>query len=224
MSEPAAALTVVPADFAVRWLSTRNTLLVSAAAVTAVENDAALDDAGRIEARIKKSLKELETERKAFTAPIDEVKKQIMAKEKSLAAPLKTELDRIHAMTVAYATECNRRVEAERRAREAAEAAAAEAQAAAEETDPFGFNGPVPAPAVPPPAPAPQMPRTSSNRFVEKWDFTVVDERAVPRELLSVDERKVRAFLAARKAEGYKADQVSVPGLRISATVQVYSR
>ena len=68
------------------------------------------------------------------------------------------------------------------------------------------------------------MPKTSSNHMVERWDFAIVDANAVPRELRSPDEKKIRAFLAARKAEGYKADQLSVKGLKISATVQVQSR
>lgn len=68
------------------------------------------------------------------------------------------------------------------------------------------------------------MPKTSANRMVERWDFAIVDANAVPRELCSPDEKKIRAFLASKKAEGYKADQLVVNGLRISATVQVQSR
>ena len=55
-------------------------------------------------------------------------------------------------------------------------------------------------------------------------DLAVVDANAVPRELCSPDEKKIRAFIASKKAEGYKADEISVAGLRISATVQVQSR
>ena len=70
----------------------------------------------------------------------------------------------------------------------------------------------------------PTMPKASANRMVERWDFAVTDAHAVPRELCSPDERKIRAFLAAKKAEGYKADQIVIDGIRISATVQVQSR
>lgn len=221
---------IVPADFAVAWLATRSDLLADASSVVAVNGDAELEFAGKVEAGIKKALKKLETERKAVTAPLDEAKKAVMAKEKELAAPLQKELTRINAMTTAYATEVARRVEAERREQERREREAAEAALAAEEAaaaDPFGFNGASPAQAVAPepvPVATTAMPRTSANRFVEKWDFKVFDERSVPREFLSVDERKIRAFLAAKKAEGYKADQITVAGINIFATMQVYSR
>ena len=72
--------------------------------------------------------------------------------------------------------------------------------------------------------PMPTMPKSATNRMVERWDFEVVDANAVPRELCSPDERKIRAVLAAKKAEGYKADQIVIAGVKISATVQVQSR
>ena len=147
-----------------------------------------------------------------------------MAEEKRLVKPLADELDRLKKITSAYATECARRIEEERRQAELAERRAAEAAVAAEDADPFGFN----APTTPPPTmPIPQvssMPKTSCNRMVERWDFEVLDANAVPRELCSPDPAKIRAFLASRKAEGYKADQVLVNGLKIISTVQVQSR
>ena len=67
-------------------------------------------------------------------------------------------------------------------------------------------------------------PHTSSNRFVEKWDFAITDANAVPRELCSPDPAKIRALMAAKKAEGYKASQIVIAGVRITSSVQVYAK
>lgn len=215
---------VIPADFESSWLADRNDLLARAASIATVDSDAALETAGEIQTAISKAIKKLEAERKRVTLPLDEVKKQIMAQEKKLAAPLNAELTRIKSMTSAYATECARRIEEERRRRELEERRAAEAALVAEE-NPFAAPPCADAQiAVAQPLPIPAMPKTSANRMVERWDFVITDANAVPRELCSPDEKKIRAFLAARKAEGYKADQLSVKGLKISATVQVQSR
>lgn len=213
---------VIPADVLTPWIAERDALVTRAKSVVIVDSDTDLETAGEVQTYISKALKKLETERKAVTGPLDDAKKQIMAQEKELAKPLSDELTRLKALTSAYATECARRIEEERRRREEEERKAAEAAVAIED-NPFAPVAPSPAPAAAP-MPMPTMPKTSSNRMVERWDFAVVDANAVPRELCSPDEKKIRAFLAARKAEGYKADQLSVKGLKISATVQVQSR
>lgn len=216
--------TLMARDFAAAWIAKRDAVMNTAAEVTSVTSDQELQFAGEVQTEISKLVKKLETERKAVTAPIDDMKRAIMAKEKELATPLKAELERIKALTSAYATECARRIEEERRRREAEERRAAEAAVAAEEADPFGFNAPAHAAPAAAPMPMPTMPKSAANRMVERWDFEVVDANAVPRELCSPDERKIRAVLAAKKAEGYKADQIVIAGVRISATVQVQSR
>ena len=226
---PKGTCSLATADFAA-WLAKRDALVASAAAVAAVRNDADFAAAGELQAAISKAVKSLEAERKRVTFPLDETKKAIMAEEKRLAAPLVKELERIKALNSAYATECARRREEEMRRCEDAERAAAEAALAAEEAaanDPYGFNAPppsVPTPPTPDFALVPDMPRSAHNRVVEKWDFQITDETLVPRELCSPDERKIRAQLANLKAEGYKADQIDIKGLKISATMQVQSR
>ena len=211
-------------DFVAEWNRNKTECLEAAKLYPVIQSNDDLDRAGEIQTNISKLIKKLETERKAITSPLDEAKKKIMAEEKRLVKPLADELDRLKKITSAYATECARRIEEERRQAELAERHAAEAAVAAEDADPFGFN----APATPPPAmPIPQvssMPKTSCNRMVERWDFEVLDANAVPKELCSPDPAKIRAFLASRKAEGYKADQVLVNGLKIISTVQVQSR
>jgi len=213
---------VIPADFESAWLAERGDLLARAATVADVNDDYSLEVAGEVQTAISKAVKKLEAERKSITAPLDDAKKQIMAQEKKLAAPLNAELARLKSLTSAYATECARRIEEERRAAELAERRAAEAALAAED-NPFAPS-PDAQTVFAQPLPVSSMPKTSVNRMVERWDFAILDANAVPRELCSPDEKKIRAFLASKKAEGYKVDQLVVNGLRISATVQVQSR
>lgn len=138
----------------------------------------------------------------------------------------------MNGLTTAYANMLAKKVEEERLAREAAERALAEEEAAraqAEANAAFGFTpAETPPPVPPPPMPLPAVtttgPHTSSNRFVEKWDFTITDANAVPRELCSPDAAKIRALMAAKKAEGYKASQIVVAGLKITSSVQVYAK
>lgn len=210
------------------WTNARDLLIERAHEVCAVTNEHEFEIAGAIQAEGTKLIKKLENARKEVTGPIDDLKKQIMAKEKELRAGIETEVNRINALTSAYATEQARKAEEERRMIEAAERKAAEMAVAAEAAkaeDPFGFNAPA-APTATPliPTATVKAAHSSSNRVVEKWDFSVYDANAVPRDFLSVDEAKVRAFLAAKKAEGYKHDQIAIPGVKISATMQVYSR
>ena len=214
---------------AAEWVSARDNLITQATSITQVTNEDEFEKAGTIQTQGTKLLKKLEAARKNVTAPIDDLKKSIMAKEKELRKNIEAEVNRIRALTNAYATEQARKAEAERRRIEEAERKYAEMQVASEEAkaaDPFGFNETPAVPAAAPyiPQPTVQTAHSSSNRVVEKWDFVVVDAAQVPRPFLSVDETKIRAFLNAKKAEGYKADQISVAGLKISASMQVYSR
>lgn len=212
------------------WVARRDALVAAAKAVVSVDDNAAFERTGELLAKGGKLVRELEAERKRVTAPLDEIKKSVMAREKALRRDLESEVGRLKTLASGYATEQARLAEEERRRIEEAERRAAEAQVAADAaraSDPFGFN----APATPPAAPAPLVPaptvqraHSAANRVVERWTFEVTDASAVPRELLSVDDAKVRAFLNAKKAEGYRADQLVVPGLRISATMQVCGR
>lgn len=218
-------ITLANCDFTVAWHDSKCQCLEAAKNIIAVSNDSELNEAGELQTKINKLLKKLEKERKEITAPLDEAKKQLLAEEKRLAEPLQKELDRIKKLTSNYATECARLIEEKRREAELAERRAAEAALAAEEADPYGFNtDPTPVAMPTPIIDVPKMPTTTHNRMVEKWDFQILDANAVPPELCSPDERKIRAFLAARKAEGYKADQVMVKGLKIISTMQVQSR
>ncbi len=210
------------------WTNSRDRLIERAREVRQVTNAAEFELAGAIQSEGAKLIRKLENARKEVTAPIDDLKKQIMAKEKELRADIEAEVSRIKSLNSAYATEQARKAEEERRRIEEAERRAAEAQVAAEaaaQADPFGFNAPT-APAATPliPTATVKAAHSSSNRVVEKWDFFIRDVNLVPRQFLVVDESRIRAFLAAKKAEGYRADEIAIPGIRISASMQVYSR
>ena len=210
------------------WIATRDSLIAKAKEIVQVTNEQEFEAAGAIQSQGTKLVNKLERIRKDVTAPLDEIKKDIMAQEKALRKDIEAEVVRIKNLTTAYATEQARKAEEERRRIEEAERKAAEAQVAAEAAaaaDPFGFNAPA-APVAQPLIPQATVKKahSSSNRVVEKWDFTILDEGAIPRQFLSVDESKIRAFLNAKKAEGYKVDQIQVAGLKFSSTMQVYSR
>ncbi len=231
-------ITVNPADIeAADWMAKRAELIERGKSIVTVSNDAELEVAGKFETDCKKLVKKLADIRKGITAPLDEAKKMLTAKERELAAPLIGSQTRVNTLTTAYANMLAQKAEEERLAREAAEREAAErelaeqeaARAQAEANAMFGIqDAGTPPPPAPAPAPLPAVtttgPHTSSNRFVEKWAFTITDQNAVPRELCSPDEAKIRAFMAAKKAEGYKASQISVAGIKFTSSVQVYAK
>lgn len=226
------------------WIANRQTALEQASTVTRVETEEDLNRAGEIQTRIGKLVKELETKRMEITRPLDDVKKQIMSAEKEMVKSLSTEHDRLKQLNNAYATkkmleaeaerkrvdELNRKAQAEqaeaqRKAQEEADAKAAKA------AEIFGTGAvtacaPV-APAVPPPpqfVPLTTAPRSSSNRITYEWKFEVVDANAVPRELLTVDEKKIRAQLDYYKSMGADIDTLQVAGLRLYKEASVGSR
>lgn len=207
---------------AAEWTAARDSLVAQAKAVTEVTSNAEFDAACAIQTKGTKLVKKLEQARKAVTAPLDDIKKKIMAKEKDLRRDIETELVRIETLANAYATEQARKAEAERAAIEEAERKAAEAAVHAEESDDFGFDAPVAKPYIP--EPTVEKAHSSNGYVVEKWEFEVVDPHVVPREFMSVDDGKIRAFLALKKADGYKASQIEIAGIKISAVMQVRSR
>lgn len=216
---------------AAEWTAERDALIAEAQTVLQVASDAEFETAGVVQAKGLKLIKKLEAARKAVTSPIDDLKKSIMAKEKELRKDIDAEVNRIKSLTTAYATEQARKAAEEQRRIAEAERAAAEAAAAAEAeraaADPLGVfsaSAEPPAPVVPTPIPTTHIPKSSATRVVERWDFEVVDPTRVPRQFLSVDETKIRTFLAAKKAEGYAADQIVIEGIKISSAMQVYSR
>lgn len=196
------------------WKAKRDTLLAEAKTVVQVTDNTELEKAGAVEAGLKKLISKLSARRKEVTSPIDELKKSIMAEEKRLAKPLEDEVARVNKMTSAYANEIARRIREEDKAREAAEREAAEREAAGLEPSDAIAPSPISTPHL----------HTSSNRFVETWEFEITSPRIVPHELCSPDEKKIRAFMNERKAEGYKVEDLVVDGIKFSSTIKVQSK
>lgn len=225
---------------AIEWTAKRDAALATAAQITSVSDALSLDAATACEKEMKSLRRKLETERKRVTEPLDAAKKELMRQEKELRKSLDFEIDRLDKLNADYAYRMAQEAEAERRRIEAEERARAEAALAAQEeaelkaqeaNAAFGLDAAEPqvsaAPVLPPAPtviPTAQMAKAASAAFTEKWRFEVTDANAVPRELCSPDPAKVNAFLAAKKAEGYRPDQLTVAGLRIFATMQVRSR
>ena len=228
------------------WKKTRDEIIAEGATITQITNETELEKATAVAKAAKKCRKVLENERKKITDPWNEAKTAIIAAEKREGNDLDLLYKRLDGLAGMYAAEQARKIEEERRAQEAAERARAEAELAAQmeaerkaaeaaaANSAFGLNDPAAAEPVAPVAPPPPPPvaqpimtqkaHSSSASFTEKWTFEVIDSNAVPRELCSPDPAKIRALLDAKKAEGYKADQILIEGLKISAIMQVRSR
>ena len=228
---------------AVKWQQQREDVLNRGKLIETVADNDQLDVVTRIAKEAKTLVKTLANKRLELTRPLDAAKKTLMDFEKDETKSLNALIEKLDGLAAAYAREQARKAEEERLRIEAAERARAEAELAerqkAEEealkaaaaNSAFGLEG---APVAPPPPPAPapvltpiptvQKAHSSSASFTEVWKYEIIDANAVPRELCSPDDAKIRASLAARKAEGYKPDQVLITGLRIYADMQVRAR
>lgn len=194
------------------WMEQRENVVRAAGGITSVTRQIDLDNATEADAAIKSLLKELEKKRKAVTSKLDAAKKQIMAQEKDLAAPLTEQHERLERMINAYVAEQMRK---RREQEEAAQRAIAESAVKADADDPFGLGAaPAPVPFV-----ATEAPKSDSATFVERLAFEVVNESEVPRQFLSVDEKKIRAFLEYQKKLGFTADQIIIAGVRVYTAV-----
>lgn len=229
---------------AVQWQQKRADVLERGKLIESVADNDQLDTVTRIAKEAKTLVKTLANKRLELTRPLDAAKKSLMDFEKSETKSLNALIEKLDGMAAAYAREQARKAEEERMRIEAAERARAEAELAARQkaeeeaakaaaaNSAFGLGGAPVAPPPPAPAPAPtltpvptvQKARSSSASFTEVWKYEIIDPNAVPRELCSPDDAKIRACLAARKAEGYKTDQVLITGLRIYADMQVRAR
>lgn len=193
------------------WIAERDSILAVAGEVREVADDKALDRAGSIYTEARRHAKALETERLKVTQPLDAVKKQIMADEKAMRAALESEAARLKALCDAYAT---------RKAQEAADARMAQAEAEAEADRVASVFGAAATVGMGGGA-AVAMARPSANRMVERWAFAVRDPAAVPREFLSVDESKIRAWTAGQVKLGITP---RLPGVEFVKSVSVEAK
>ena len=192
-----------------------------------------LDFVARLSKDAKKLVKALSSKRLEATRPADEFKKTLIEAEKRETEKLNIVIKTCDGLMSAYAMEQARRAEEERRRIEAEQARRAEEELERQRRTEaanaaFGLGAPMepaaPAPVVPEPVPMVQRAKASAASFTEQWTFQVVNSDKVPRELCSPDPAKIKALLAAKKAEGYKPDEIIVEGLKISSVMQVRSR
>ena len=229
---------------AVQWQKQRADVLERGKLIESVADNDQLDVVTKIVKEAKALVKTLANERLKLTRPLDAAKKSLMDFEKSETKSLNALIEKLDGIAAAYAREQARKAEEECLRIEAAERARAEAELAARQkaeeeaakaaaaNSAFGLGETpvVPTAPVPPPppvltpVPTVQKAHSSSASFTEVWKYEIIDANVVPRELCSPDDAKIRAFLASRKAEGYKPDQVLITGLRIYADMQVRAR
>lgn len=210
-----------------QWKIERENLLALSLPIKKITGDRDLEVSGKIQTKINRHIKDLGQSRLTLTRKIDDLKKQITGAEKEMIAELKFELDRLKKINSDYATEQMRIQEEERRkAEEQAQAEAAkraqEQEAEAKKAEAiFGPGAEVVPEAVDFfDAPVKQVvkPKTSSNKFIEKWHFEIVNSAQLPREFLMPDESKIRAYVKSNK------EQAIIPGIKTWKTVDVQSK
>lgn len=223
---------------ATEWVTRRDTIVAAAREIATVADNDDFEAATAAIARLAKHRKELDAARKSITGRLDDVKKEIMAQERTLAGSIEAEYNRLRAAAGDYATRLEReRAEAERARREAeAEAAMkAEADAAARASEEsrarslFGADAVAAAPTTPAAAevavPLPVVPdrayAAGGRKQVVSYDFEVIDATLLDRKFMSVDEKKIRAFLQYAKAQGIDADAIAEPGLKVKKSISI---
>ncbi len=216
------------------WVAKRNEIVEQAGQIKSVENDATYEAAAELLNQAKKMSSSLEKMRLDFTRPFMAVQKTIKGAADVARDPLEKAAKALEGPMREWAMEKRRRVEEERRRIEEAERAAAEeaASKAAEEASLWGDEAePEEVVITPPPMPVETMARSSSVRTVDVVEFVVVDEDAVPRAFMIVDERKIRAYRDANKdrikaalADGGKFDAVSGVEWRIETKINTSGR
>ena len=210
-------------------------LLTTAATITEI-NDRNVNNASNFVKQIDTFLKSVKNERLAFTRKVDEVKKQFMSKEHELCDELTNAKTTIQGLISAYLTEKERqRIEAEKeRARLEAEAELARQEAEekarqdAEIASMFGNN----APQETPPPPQPEMPPlpivektvVSNVRQVKVARWNITDVSKLPREFLSVDESKIRAFANDKMKAGIDLKSIQIDGIEFFEEISAQLR
>lgn len=225
---------IVAAD----WVAKRDEIVAGAAEIVTVADNADFESATAVIAKLAKHRKELDAARKSITGRLDDVKKEIMAQERSLAGGLESEYNRLRSAAGEYATRLERERAAAERARQQAEAEAAmkaETEAAARASEEsrarslFGADAVAAAPttqaaaevAVPLPVVPDRAYAAGGRKQVVTYDFEVIDATLLDRKFMSVDEKKIRAFLQYAKAQGIDAEAIAEPGLKVTKSVSI---
>lgn len=183
-----------------------------------IDGDVSQELAASLLGQIKQVAKAIEDKRKLLVAAPNGFVKNVNNLAKKLAAPLSLAEGTVKQKLLVHSREQEiKRLEAERKAREAAEAEQtrlADLAAKAKVELPPEVIAPEPAPVIE----KPKAVRTEYGTTYEhrEWKHRVVDPQAVPREFLMVDEKAIRAAVVAGKRE--------IPGVEIYEEVSIRSR
>ena len=191
----------------VKELTAQTEQLLALSATYTVATAAQYTDAGEQLKSIKAAAKKLDTLRKSMTQPLDLAKKAIMDFFRAPEEKLARAESGIKRAMIAYSDEQDRiRREEQRKADEAAQrererlakqAAAAAAKGNETKADALEQR----AATVVAPIIQREAPKVSGVNTREVWLFEVVDEAAVPRQFMSVDESKIRKVVGALKGD-----------------------
>lgn len=200
-------LTEISQNTEVLELSTEVSVLENRAASLAVADEASLNQANSWLVDIKRLKDAVEAKRTFFTKPLNDHLRTINAFFKTFSEPLVRADAILRDSVLKYRREQDAiRREEEARLRAEAEERQREAIKQAQESG-------VP---IPPPTPLPVIPQQQSKtmdvgdgKVIAKkaWTFRIVHAGEVPREYLSIDEKKIRAVI--------KAGIRNIPGVEI---------
>lgn len=161
--------------------------------------------AGEFLRKIKQAQKQVDDTRKGMTRPLDESKKKIM----DLFRPVEQRIEKlelsIKGSLMVYQAEIDRKIRIERE--ELDRKNAEEMAQKQKDAEFFGESGVDIEPSTAESMPVNVAPVAVGISTKTVWAFEIVDESKLPREMLSADEKKIRAAV--------EFGMRNVPGLRI---------
>jgi len=200
----------------------RNKLLESLPTIEAVTDDNA-QEIGKLVKSVDSYCKKVKNERLSLTRRIDALKKAFMDKEHELTDQLIAWKNNALQLTTIYTTEKERaRIEAEKaKAIEEAEKAMEEERKAALASA-FGQVAPPPQAETPPPVEIlpPEKTKVANLRQIKTARFEITDENKIPRQFLSVDERKIKQYADDAMKQGIELETLQVDGIRFFTEIK----
>lgn len=168
--------------------------------------------AGDVLKLCKDKIKEVDEERKSYTAPLDEAKKRLMAKAKAITEPIEAYIEKLNkAMSDWHIIQDKKRQEEEAKLE-------AERQTKIKE---LSEAGKMPTPEdLDIMAKQPEIESTKTTRgniattsMVETWDFEIINAEEVERQYCSPDEKLIRQAIknGVREIKGIKITQSYKP-------------
>ena len=207
------------------WIAKKESALAEATQITKVTSDADLEISGAIQTSISKLIKKLAAERLNCTRPLDALKKEITALEKKEIAELNAEFNRLKGLNSDYATELYRQLEDARRIAEEKARAEVQAQIAEQQEQErlareiFGEQTEViAAPIREVVLPKVEKSKTADNKFVEVFDFEIINSSLIPRAFLCPDLAMIRKHVQMNKNENI------IPGVTVISRIDVRSK